>query len=184
MRFTIDYVLSPYSKYFPATHQSWFTTDLAILSFFTLPSYINVTIGKRDWKMNSMSLGKINRGFEPIPEYLFLINSRPNLEPSNVINFPISVAFTLDKTIYYNTSSSDSNLMTSDKVSPIIFYPLDPNKLRLEINTDFVYEETFYIYSAVKEFDSMGFTSDIYFDITPIILKTKCGNLYYRGELF
>ena len=131
-----------------------------------------------------MSLGKINRGLDPIPEYVFLTHSKPNLEPPNVINFPISEAFTLDKTIYYNTSSSDSNLMKSDKVSPIISYPLDPNKLRLEINTESVYQETFYIYSAVKEFDSMGFTSDIYFDITPINLKTKCGDLYYRGKLF
>ena len=122
MQFTIDYVLSPYSKHFALTHQPWFTTDLAILSFYTLPSFINVTIGKRDWKIKQMSLGKINRGLEPIPEYLFLTHSKPNLEPSNVINFTKSEAFTLDKTIYYNVSKSDSNLMTSDKVSAIIPY--------------------------------------------------------------
>ena len=127
MHFYIDYVQSPYSKYFPATHQTWFTTDLTKLDFYTLPSQINITIGKRDFKLQSLSLGKIDRGYDDVPHKIFYLDSTSITTPSNIIDFPKSEAYTNDKTIYYNVSKSSINLTTTDKVSEIKSHPDDPS---------------------------------------------------------
>lgn len=45
-------------------------------------------------------------------------------------------------------------------------------------------DDIFYIYGAIKEFDSYGFTEAIIYDLIQINIKVICDDLYFEGKIW